>query len=303
MRKINNFILSITTMLIIASYSNGCSFQKDSNVETCMNKKGKMMTENADTTDSDITPITNSISIIVPTQEEITPMIETSSNPTPTPTPLSNSEEQEIIEKCKEYVALTFDDGPSKYTEELVELLNEYNVKSTFFVVGNNCKIYPEALSAIYDSGHEIAIHGNTHTSFTKLDLDEVKQEILDTTEYIESFQIVVSNLIRPPYGSLNDNLKQNINSPFILWNIDTEDWKTKDNNSIKNEILNNIEPGSIILMHDTKAVHKVGLEVLTEILPELTKEYNFVTVSELFEYYEINLEPGKTYRKVKIDK
>ena len=118
--------------------------------------------------------------------------------------------------------------------------------------------------------------------------------------DYIEELGIETTDLVRPPYGSLNDDVKKNVPYPFILWNIDTEDWKTRDKDEIKQEILDNIQEASIILMHDTKAVHNADLEALKEILPELTEEYKFVTVSELFEYYNITLEDGKVYRKIK---
>ncbi len=218
----------------------------------------------------------------------------------PSPTLPFIATEEPAEEDNRGLVALTFDDGPSKYTEELVEVLDSYGVKSTFFVLGCNSENYPDALAAISDSGHEIAIHGDTHTSFTKLSIDQVNQEITNTMDYIASLGIESSCLVRPPYGSLNDTLKENIEYPFILWNIDTEDWKTKDKEQIKQEILDYIEPGSIILMHDTSAVHEVDIEVLNEILPELTEEYKFVTISELCDHYNIELENGKAYRKIK---
>lgn len=222
-------------------------------------------------------------------------------SPTTPPTPSSISlSENIIIEDNRHLVALTFDDGPSAYTEDLLKLLNEYDVKATFFVLEYNCEKYPDTLSLITKYGNELAIHGATHTSFTKLTTDEVNNEIISTIDYIESLGVETTDLVRPPYGSLNNNIKDNVPYSFILWTIDTEDWKTKDKDKIKQTILENIQETAIILMHDTKSVHKPDLEALQEILPELTKEYKFVTVSELFEYYDINLEDGKTYRKIK---
>lgn len=202
-----------------------------------------------------------------------------------------------LLKPC---IALTFDDGPSKYTQELVDLLNQYGVQCTFFVVGNNCEKYSDILPIISKSGHEIAIHGDTHTSFIELGVEETEQEIMGTIDFIESHDAIVSSLVRPPYGSLNSNLEENLEYPFILWNIDTEDWKTKNEDLIKEEIVTNIQAGSIILMHDTNVVHEVDMMVLSEILPELVKKYHFVTVSELAEQYGIVLEPGKKYYKFK---
>lgn len=291
MQKINNLVYGCGTILLMSLISSGCSLKKDTTITpTPISIETELETE-------------NSVSVI-----EETPIdtLEDQLSITPAPTltlPLEN--EIFVDEKTKddseyEYVALTFDDGPSKYTDELVDLLNDYNVQATFFVLGYNCKNYPDALTKIIDSGHEIAIHGETHTSFTKLTLEQVNAEITNTTDYIESLGFTASPLVRPPYGSLNEELKQGIDYPFILWSIDTEDWKTKDKEQIKAEIIDNIEAGSIILMHDTSAVHEVNMEVLREILPELTEEYHFVTVSDLANYYDKNLESGKAYGKIK---
>lgn len=207
---------------------------------------------------------------------------------------------EEVNLASRKLVALTFDDGPSKYTDELLDVLEQNNVKATFFVLGCYCDDYPEVLKRMAEDGHEIAIHGETHTAFTNLTLEEVDKEITTTIDYMESLGINPSYLVRPPYGSLNNSLRENINYPFVLWNIDTEDWKTKDNEQIKMQILENIDAGSIILMHDTAKVHEVDVEVLAEILPELTKDYCFVTISELSERYNIDLEAGNVYTKIK---
>lgn len=287
-------------MLIIPSFS-GCSLHKDEKLLTLSNTIEEMPTLEEDYVE-------------IPTEEEVSMEPSVPQNITDNycieeensldmlfpPTP-SLPEEEGNYQDDRPYVALTFDDGPSAYTEELVNLLNLYDIKCTFFVVGTNCKSYSDALLIISESNHEIAIHGETHTSFTKLGSAKTNQEIINTIEYIKSLDISVSSLVRPPYGSLNSQIKENSAYPFILWNIDTEDWKTKDKEAIKSEILDNIAPGAIILMHDTKAVHKVDLEVLSEILPQLTEKYRFVTITELSEQYDTILEAGKTYRKIKI--
>lgn len=281
MKKIKNFILGMSTILIVSMFSNGCSLQKDSKESVYF--KGKKFIMEIQTFEKNI----NEENIIQKGKMEI--------ETTPTP-----SSEGELYADNKPYVALTFDDGPSKYTEELVDLLNQYDIKCTFFVVGTSCEKFSDALSVLSNSGHEIAIHGETHTSFTKLSVDQVNEEITNTIHCIESFNVEASSLVRPPYGSLNDDIKQNIDYPFIMWNIDTEDWKTKDKELIKAEILDNIQSGSIILMHDTSIVHEIDMETLSELLPELVKQYHFVTVSELCEQHNTILESGKVYYKIK---
>lgn len=282
MKKIKNLIFGISAILITSNIS-GCSLQKENNNTTT---KYEFELEN------ETNQIAKTISeIIIPETTVIVP----TPTPSPTTTEIQLNEEDE-----RKLVVLTFDDGPSRYTEDLLALLNEYDIKATFFVLGCNCDNYTSALLQMAEDGHEIAIHGETHTSFPDLGIEETTNEITNTINYIESLGIDASNLVRPPYGSLNSDLKENIEYPFILWNIDTEDWKTRDKDQIKQEIIDNIQEASIILMHDTNAVHKVDVEALKEILPELTKEYKFVTVSELCKNYNINLENGKVYRKIK---
>jgi len=280
MKKIKNLIFGLSATLIATGFS-GCNLQSIKNNSNNNNKlTPKIEVElETETTSEEIINITT---------------------PTPTPPTLHNTITEEE-EDNRKLVALTFDDGPGKYTEELLVLLKEYDIKVTFFVLGYNINKYPDALLQASLDGHEIAIHGDTHTSFTKLTIDETTTEINNTINYIEALGIDASELVRPPYGNLNNKLKENIDYPFILWNIDTEDWKTKDKDQIKQQILDNIDEGAIILMHDTTtAVHEADTEALKEILPELTQEYKFVTISELCEHYDINLENGKIYRKIK---
>lgn len=280
MSKIKNLIFGTSIILAISS-STGCNLNKRENNDEIYTKFNTIDVEKT------VNKIDEILSLKVVSPQPIT-------------SPPTLCYEEMSISDNRKLVALTFDDGPSKYTEELIEILDKNNIKATFFVLGTNCQNYPDSLITIANSDHELAIHGNTHTSFIKLSIEEVNNEIIDTINYIESLNLDVSKLVRPPYGSLNNNLKENIEYPFILWSIDTEDWKTKDKEQIKAEILNNIQEGSIILMHDTKSVHDVDIEVLEEILPDLTTEYNFVTISELIDHSNIKLENGKTYRKIK---
>ena len=286
MNNIKKLMLRTSMILLIGTC--GCSLQKE--------PKSTII----ETTTIDSTIQTKSNDLIVLNEELNTEYNFQEVCISPTPTPLSNIEPEEIkVEDNRLLVSLTFDDGPSAYTEELLKLLEEYNVKATFFVVGDNCEKYPTTLSLINEYGHELAIHGDSHTSFTKLTISEVEKEIETTINYIEDLGIDAKEIVRPPYGNLNSNLRNNIEYPFMLWNIDTEDWKTKDKEKIKKEITDNITEGAIILMHDTKAVHQVDLEALEELLPELTKEYKFVTISELVKNFNVELENGKSYRKI----
>lgn len=297
MTKIKKLVLRTGLLIIISTC--GCSLQKQSETNDYNLTETLDINEINNQPDNDTivttpsaiinnNPITTPLSLLI-TQQETQSQITTTSP-------------CEIVEDNRLAVSLTFDDGPSAYTEDLLNLLNEYNIKATFFVIKYNCEKYPEKLVTIQEYGHEIAIHGATHTEFTKLSTDEVTKEIETTIEYIESLGVDASEIVRPPYGSINNKIRQNIAYPFVNWDIDTEDWKTKNKNKIKNEILDNIHEGAIILMHDnhSQKVHEANIAALNEILPELIKEYKFVTITELCEDLNVELENGKSYRKIK---
>lgn len=204
--------------------------------------------------------------------------------------------EDEAVEERK-LVALTFDDGPSKYTNELIEILNENDAHATFFLIGQNVSANSDAVINAYESGNEIAIHTYSHTSFTNMTIEEVLSEIDTTRSIIEELGVEPANLVRPPYGSINSELVENINASLILWNVDTEDWKSRDVESIKGEVYDAISEGDIILFHDA---YPTTIEAIRELLPELSDEYEFVTVSELFNRQNVELENHVKYYRYK---
>ena len=211
----------------------------------------------------------------------------------------TNITEENNIDERK-IASLTFDDGPGKYTKELVDILNENGAKATFFVVGENVKNYSDAVKYAYDNGNEIGMHtySNKHVSFTKMDLEEIRTVLVDTYNLLRDIDVEPSMLVRPPFGNITEDIKNNINYSFILWSVDTRDWESLDKDKVKEEILNSISEGSIILMHD---IHECSIEAMRELLPTLTKEYKFVTISELFDLLNNDLEINESYRKVKV--
>lgn len=207
----------------------------------------------------------------------------------------STSINEEVTDK--KIVALTFDDGPGKYTEQLVEILKENDANATFFVLGTCVERYKDAVLYAYENGNEIAIHGYSHTSFKKMTIEEIQNEIDLTKQLIEESGAESSNLVRPPGGNINSKIVDNISSSFILWNIDTRDWEFRNVESIKGKVIDKIEDGDIILFHD---IYKTTIDAIKEILPELKDEYQLVTVSELFELKQQEYEENKKYYKVK---
>lgn len=208
-------------------------------------------------------------------------------------------EQQKLPEKELEetkWVALTLDDGPGIYTDEFLTLFEENDVHATFFLVGTAIEKRPENVVAISEAGHEIGIHGYTHTSFTKLGTEGTFEEIEQVNTLLESLGLERSTIVRPPYGSFNTDIGQ-LDYYFFHWNLDTLDWESRDKEKIKEAILKDIDNNSIILVHE---IHYETLEALQELIPELKEQgYEFVTLSDLFELNNQNMETGTLYRHV----
>lgn len=213
---------------------------------------------------------------------------------------IDDKEKDDIKEKKPlKYVALTFDDGPSSFTEEIIDLLQKYNYNATFFVLGNKLNLnYKDILKKSIKNGNEIGVHGYSHRSFTKMRQATMEEEITKTKKYIKNLTGYESTLVRPPYGNITKTIKNYNLGPYILWNNDTLDWKLRDANKISSRLINSIEDKSIILMHDT---YLTTFKALETILPYL-KENNYVvtTVSKIYELNGITLENNKSYRYVK---
>lgn len=156
------------------------------------------------------------------------------------------------------YVSLTFDDGPSKYTKEIVDILKKYEVGSTFFFVGINVKRYPDNVRYVQSNGYSIGSHSMHHVAMSTLSSEKQKDELLQSVKAIEDITNEKVVLFRPPYESFN---KQTIdvlhayNEKMILWNRDSEDWKTRNAAKIVNYVHNTKASGSIILLHESQAV------------------------------------------------
>jgi len=177
-------------------------------------------------------------------------------------------------------IALTFDDGPSKYTEELIEYLYENDCKATFFVLGNKVKDYSDVLKKSISYGNEIGNHSYNHKWLIKLKKEEMIEQIEKTNNLIYEYTGYVPTSIRPTYGSVNSTLKNSTDLNITLWNVDTLDWKYKSPIKIANRATKNLKDGNIILMHD---IYKRTLEAVKKIVPVLKEnDFKCVTISEL---------------------
>ena len=201
------------------------------------------------------------------------------------------SYQQYETKRHEKMVALTFDDGPdSKTTPQALEILKRYNAKATFFMVGQNVAANPELAKRVLDEGHQLGIHTWSHPDLTKLPLNQSKKEILDTQEAIYKATGIRPTITRPPYGAINSTVQNAVDQSFIMWSVDSLDWKTRNTKAIMQEIVKT-QPGSIILMHD---IHQTSIDALPSVLDYLKNNgYTLVTVDELLEN---QLQPHQIY-------
>ena len=195
-------------------------------------------------------------------------------------------------EKNKKVVALTFDDGPDgNTTPQALDILAKYKIKATFFVQGKNIAGNEAILKRMQADGHEVGNHSWNHPVLTKLSLEDAKKQISDTEAAITNVLGKSSKLMRPPYGAISDDIRNNFDLSFILWNVDSLDWKTKNEASIFTEIQHQTSDGSIILLHD---IHQPSVNSLPKVIEYLQEQgYSFVTVSEML---NTRLKPHEIY-------
>ena len=188
-------------------------------------------------------------------------------------------------------VALTFDDGPDpKTTPQALDILKKYGAKATFFMVGQNIAGNEAIVKRVHNEGHQIGIHTWHHPVLTKLPLESAQKEILDTQTAINNVIGIKPTITRPPYGAINATIQNSVDQSFIMWNVDSLDWKTRNTKAIMQEIAKT-QPGSIILMHD---IHQTSIDALPSVLEYLKSNgYTLVTVDELLEG---QLEPHRIY-------
>lgn len=184
-------------------------------------------------------------------------------------------------------IALTFDDGPHPHqTPAILDLLDKYGIKATFFTVGINATYYPDTLELISKRGHEIGNHTFTHPQVSSLDHQKLKSEVEKCESTIYEITDRKTKLFRPPEGMIDSDVKKvlgNLDYKVILWDIDTRDWAHTPPEKIAEHVVDNISSGDIILMHDYISYNSPTVKALDIFIPILLeKGYSFVVVSEL---------------------
>ena len=191
-----------------------------------------------------------------------------------------------MLSNDKKYIALTFDDWPSKWnTLRLLDILKENNVRATFFVLWKNASYFPDVLKKMDEYWNEVGSHSWDHPQLTRLKEDEIKTQIFDTDKVIYNAIWKTPKVFRPPYWAHNDLIDKISDRTILLWNVDSLDWKTKSTKKNIENVQKSVKEWSIILMHD---IHKSTVDSIQDLILKLKSEgYEFLTVSELLDHYQ----------------
>lgn len=188
------------------------------------------------------------------------------------------------VERGDKKIAISFDAAwGNEQTDTLINILGEYGVKTTFFVVGSWVDKYPESVKALDAAGHEVMNHSNTHPHLTRLDVAKIEEEITLCAAKIESVTGKRPGLLRPPYGDYNDTVIKTVRRLGVYpiqWDVDSLDWKGISAEKIAERVLGGVKDGSIVLFHN-------GGEHTADALPKILSElqsrgYEIVPVSQL---------------------
>ena len=195
-------------------------------------------------------------------------------------------------------VALTFDDGPSPYTEKILDILEAHGGRATFCVLGYRIQRQPETLIRAIALGSEVVGHSWDHADFTRLGSNAITNQITRTSTAIE--EVIGQSpppIMRAPFGQINNtviNTTRDLGYSLLHWSVDPRDWEYRDPDSIYYNIMRRVTEGSIILLHD---IHPSTAEAMLRVIPRLIADgFQLVTASELIAYHYGELEPGVQY-------
>ena len=180
-------------------------------------------------------------------------------------------------------IALTFDDGPGPYTAHLLDILDQYGAKATFFLIGSKVSARANTLRRMQSRGHQLGNHSWSHPELPKLSVDQIAGEIDRTNEAIRQATGVKPSILRPPYGAVNGVVLEQLrlrNMSSILWSVDTRDWADRNSQIVCSRAVAGAHPGAVILMHD---IHQTSVNAVPCILSSLKQQgYSFVTIQRL---------------------
>ena len=185
------------------------------------------------------------------------------------------------MDVTEEKIAITFDDGPHPvYTEKLLDGLKERDVKATFFVLGEKAKEYPEIIERMQREGHIIGNHTYTHIQLRSSNRDKFRDELVLTNQVIQEITKQEVQYVRPPYGTWDKKLEDELNMFPVLWNVDPNDWCTGNTDKVTKSIVDKARDNSVILLHDCYQSSIDAAFASIDILE--ARGFEFVTVEEI---------------------
>ncbi len=186
----------------------------------------------------------------------------------------------------EKYVAITFDEGPSSRTEDILDILKEKGAQATFFVSGDKVADNSSAVKAIVESGNELGTNGYSDTMFTELSASDLRSQLTDSFDAVEQATGTRVSLVRPPYGEFSEQNwadGMDLVSAIVAWNVDSGDWLLSGAQSVVDTVVGSARNGSIVLLTDNNVTADQTVEALPNIIDQLQANgYTLVTVSDL---------------------
>ena len=194
------------------------------------------------------------------------------------------------------YVALTFDDGPKAGTTDvLLDGLKVRGASATFFLVGEQALAYPDLVRRMAEEGHQVGNHTWSHVRLEGASKILVEEEVGRTEALLKELLGGEGYWLRPPYGQLSPGAEKYIDVPMVKWSVDSRDWESRNTEKVVQAVLKDVQPNSIILLHD---IYPTSVEAALRLVDALqTQGYWFVTVEELLRLNGITAQPGVLYR------
>ena len=202
----------------------------------------------------------------------------------------------------EKYLALTFDDGPSgRFTERLLQGLEQRGAKATFFLCGYRVEVFPELPKKILAGGHEIGLHGYSHDPMDRMSQRVLERELDRTGDLLQDATGQRFSLLRPPGGCSTELVElaaKDRDLSLVFWSVDPRDWATEDRAAIAARVEEKAKDGDVILLHD---MSDSSVDAALALVDELMgRGFRFVTVSELAEKKGVTLTPGGCYYDIR---
>lgn len=200
------------------------------------------------------------------------------------------------IPRENHYVALTFDDGPRRgSTDRLLDGLRERGASATFFLVGEQAEQYPDLVKRMQAEGHQVGNHTWSHVRLEGASTDVIQEEVGKNEKLLEELLGGSGHWLRPPYGLITSGTETLIQVPMVKWSVDPRDWESRNTEKVVRAILKDVQPNSIILLHD---IYDTSVDAALKVVDALEAQgYCFVTVEELLRLNGVTPEAGKLYR------